>query len=72
MGGGTNVNERGYTHVQSYRKAMFFLVEHILLLECAKSVRHKSSKVIKSSPVYNMLQHYLLLLIRIKIIQALD
>ena len=30
------------------------------LLKCAKRIRHKLSKLMKSSPTYNKLQHYLI------------
>jgi hypothetical protein len=31
------------------------------LLKCAKKIRHKLNKLMKSSPIYNKLQHYLIL-----------
>jgi hypothetical protein len=30
------------------------------LLKCAKRIRHKLNKLMKSSPIYNKLQHYLI------------
>jgi hypothetical protein len=30
------------------------------VLKCAKKIRHKLNKLMKSSPIYNKLQHYLI------------
>jgi hypothetical protein len=33
---------------------------HTYLLKCAKRIRHKLNKLMKSAPIYNKLQHYLI------------
>jgi hypothetical protein len=38
----------------------FFSLNIFYLLKCAKRIRHKSNKLMKSSPIYNKLQHYLI------------
>jgi hypothetical protein len=37
-----------------------FSVNILYLLKCAKRIRHKLNKLMKSSPIYNKLQHYLI------------
>ena len=35
-----------------------FSLNIFYMLKCAKRIRHKLSKLMKSSPIYNKLQHY--------------
>ena len=37
-----------------------FSLNIFYLLKCAKRIRHKLNKLMKSSPIYNKLQHYLI------------
>jgi hypothetical protein len=37
-----------------------FSLNIFYLLKCAKKIRHKLNKLMKSSPIYNKLQHYLI------------
>ena len=37
-----------------------FSLNIFYLLKCAKRIRHKLKKLMKSSPIYNKLQHYLI------------
>jgi hypothetical protein len=38
----------------------YFSLSIFYLLKCAKRIRHKLNKLMKSSPIYNKLQHYLI------------
>ena len=38
----------------------FFSLNIFYLLKSAKRIRHKLNKLMKSSPIYNRLQHYLI------------
>jgi hypothetical protein len=52
-GGGYGVQHHENTEV-SFSLNIFYL------LKCAKRIRHKLNKLMKSSPMYNKLQHYLI------------
>ena len=46
--------------ITTSNKRMFFSLSIIYLLKSAKWIRHKLNKLMKSSPTYNKLQHYLI------------
>ena len=41
-----------------------FSLNIFYLLKCAKRIGHKINKLMKSSPIYNKLQHYLIVCVR--------
>jgi hypothetical protein len=43
-----------------WARISFFSLNIFYLLKCAKRIRHKLNKLMKSSPIYNKLQHYLI------------
>ena len=49
-----------YLDLQSKFLQMLFSLNIFYLLKCAKRIRHKLNKLMKSSPIYNKLQHYLI------------
>jgi hypothetical protein len=53
------VNGDGFK-VSAYRVPSAFSLSMLYLLEYAQRIRHKLNKRMKSSPIYNTLQHYLI------------
>ena len=48
------------TYAGSCLLRAYFSLNIFYLLKCAKRIRHKLNKLMKSSPIYNKLQHYLI------------
>ena len=51
---------RKITSVSIHSFVEWFSLSIFYFLKCAKKMRHKLNKRIKSSPIYNKLQHYLI------------